>query len=57
MISTQVWKIPLNKSSINTMLKRKEEDVSMYTKEECSIPSGMEKYIPVQTTRDITGKY
>ena len=55
MISTQVWKIPLERNSVNTMLETKEEIIGMHTKKECSILSGMGKYITVQTSRDITG--
>ena len=37
------------------MLKvRTVEDVEVYAKEECSIPTGMGKYIPVQTNPGIT---
>ena len=32
-----------------------EEDVEVYAQEECSIPAGMGKYIPVQTNRGIMG--
>ena len=32
-----------------------EENVGVYTKEECSIPAGMGKYIPVQTNCEIKG--
>ena len=32
-----------------------EENVGVYAKEECSIPAGMGKYIPVQTNREIKG--
>ena len=55
-ISPQVWKILPKKVSINTMLKTKEEVIGLYTKEKCSILSGMVKYIPVQTSREVMGK-
>ena len=32
-----------------------EENVRVYAKEQCSIPAGMGKYIPVQTNRKIQG--
>ena len=32
-----------------------EENVGVFAKEECSIPAGMGKYIPVQTNHEITG--
>ena len=36
-------------------MERTEEDVGVYSQEECSIPAGMGKYIPVQINRGITG--
>ena len=54
-ISTQVWRIPLEKINIYVLKERKEEDVGVYTKKECSIPTGTGKYIPLQTNREITG--
>ena len=39
-ISTQVWRIPCEKININVLKERTEEDVGVYTKEECSIPLG-----------------
>ena len=41
--------------NINVLRERPEEDVGAYAQEECFIPAGMEKYIPVQTNRGITG--
>ena len=32
-----------------------EENVRVYAKEQCSIPAGMGKTIPVQTNREIQG--
>ena len=43
------------KININVLKERKEEDVGVYTKKECSIPTGTGKYIPLQTNREITG--
>ena len=37
--------------NINVLKERTEEEVGVYAKEECSIPAGMGKYIPVQTNR------
>ena len=48
MISNHVWKIPLERKSVNTVLQPEEEIIGAYTKEECSIPSGIGKYTPVQ---------
>ena len=31
------------------------ENVGVYAKEQCSIPAGMGKYIPVQTNQEIQG--
>ena len=50
-ISTQVWRIPPEKITINVVRERPEEAVGVYTQEESSIPAGMGKYIPVQTDR------
>ena len=47
-ISRQVWRIPCERISINAVSERLEEAVGVYAKEECSIPTGMGKYIPVQ---------
>ena len=47
-ISTQVWRIPLERISINRIQERPEEVVGVYVKDTCSIPAGMGKYIPVQ---------
>ena len=56
MISTQVWRIPRERISINTLIERPEDAVGVYAKDTCSIPAGMGKYIPVQTNREITGE-
>ena len=50
-ISTQVWRIPREKININVVSGRPEEALGVYAQEECSIPAGMGKYIPVQTNR------
>ena len=52
MISTQVWRIPRVKISINALTERLKEAVRVYAKDDCSIPVGMGKYIPVQTNCD-----
>ena len=54
MILLQVWRIPREKISINTLNKRPEETTGVYAKEDCSIPTGMGKYIPVQINCEIT---
>ena len=54
-ISTQVWRIPSERRNINELKERVEENVGVYAKEECSIPTGMGKHIPVQTNLEITG--
>ena len=54
-ISTQAWRIPLDKISINILQDGVEENVGVYAKEQCSIPAGMGKYIPVQTNHEIQG--
>ena len=56
MISSQVWRIPRKKSSINTLEESTEEVTEVYAKEDCLIPVEMGKYIPVQTNRQITGE-
>ena len=55
-ISVQVWWIPCEKISINTLNERPEEAMGVNAKKDCSIPAGMGKYIPVQTNREITGE-
>ena len=52
-ISTQVWRIPWVKININVLRERLEEDVRVYAQEECFIPAGMGKYIPVLTNPGI----
>ena len=54
-ISTQVWKIPCEKISINAVSKRPNKAFGVYAQDECSIPAGMGKYIPVQTNHGVTG--
>ena len=56
MISSQLWRIPLEKISINILKERTEEAAGVYAKEDCLIPASMGKYIPVQTNREITGE-
>ena len=53
-ISVQAWRIPRERSSINTLEERTDEVTGVYAKEDCSIPVGMGKYIPVQMNREIT---
>ena len=50
----EVWRIPREKISINTLNERPEEAAGVYAKEDCSIPAGMGKYILVQTNHEIT---
>ena len=52
-ISTHAWRIPRKKVTINVLKDGIEENVGAYTKEQCSIPAEMGKYIPVQTNREI----
>ena len=47
MISMQVWRIPRERISVNTLIERWEEVVGVYTKDNCSILMGKVKYIPV----------
>ena len=54
-ISTQVWRIPCEKISINAVSERPEEAVGVYVQDAYSIPAGMGKYIPVQTNSGVTG--
>ena len=56
MILSQVWRIPREKISVNTLNERPEEAMGVYGKEDCSIPARMGKYIPVQTNLEITGE-
>ena len=44
-ISTQTWRIPREKININVLKNGVEENVGVYTKEQCSIPAGMGKYV------------
>ena len=41
---------------VNILNERPEEATGEYAKEDCSIATGMGKYIPVQTNREITGE-
>ena len=50
-ILTQVWRIPCEKININVLT---EEAIEVYAQEECSIPTGIGKYIPVQTNHGVT---
>ena len=52
-ISAQTWRIPREKMNINVLQEGVEENVGEHTKEKCSIPAGVGKYVPVQTNRDI----
>ena len=56
MISVQVWRIPQERISVNRLSERLEEDVGVYAKDNCAIPTRMGKYIPVQTNCEITGE-
>ena len=49
-ISTQAWRIPRDKISINILQDGVEENIGVYAKEQCSIPAGMGKYIPDKQT-------
>ena len=52
----QVWRIPGEKISINMLSERTEEAMRVYAKDTSSIPTVMEKYIPVQTNHEVTGE-
>ena len=54
MILSQVWTIPQEKISIEKLNESPEEAKGVYAKVDCSIPTGMGKYIPVQTNHEIT---
>ena len=54
-ISTQAWRIIREKVTINVLKDGLAENVGVYAKEQCSIPAGMGKYIPVQTNQEIQG--
>ena len=41
--------------AINILKDEVQEKVGVYAKEQCSIPAGMGKYIPVQTNQEIHG--
>ena len=53
--ATKEQRIPHEKTNINVLRERPEEDVGVYAQEECSIPTWMGKYIPVQTNHGVTG--
>ena len=55
-ISTQVWRIPREKISVNMLQERPAEVVGVYAKDDCSIRIGTGTYIPVQTGREIAGE-
>ena len=46
----------MKRNSINRVQGMLEEVIGVYTKDECSIPSEMGKYILVQTSQDIKDK-
>ena len=54
-ISTQVWRIPHEKISINIVRERPEEAEGVYKQGECPITAGMGKYIHVETIRRVKG--
>ena len=56
MILSQVWRIPREKISFNTLNESQEGTTVVYAKEDCLIPAGMGKYIPVQRNHDIIGE-
>ena len=51
-ISTQAWRIPREINALKDVLAG---NLGVYVKEQCSIPAGTGKYIPVQTNREIHG--
>ena len=53
-ISTQVWRIYHEKISINAVSAWPEETIGVYAQDQCSIPTGMGKYIPLQTNCGVT---
>ena len=56
MILMHVWRIPCERIGVNTLNEMPEEAVGVYAMDDCSIPAGMGKYIPVQTNLEITGE-
>ena len=54
-ISTQVWRIPCEKISVNVVNEQPVGAIGVYAQEKCLIPAGMGKYIPVQKNRGVTG--
>ena len=48
-------RIPHERIIINAVIKRLEEAIGVYAKDECSVPAGMGKYMPVQTNCGVTG--
>ena len=53
MISNQVWRILIERVTINMVQEMSEEVVKIYAKETCWVPAGMGKYIPMQTGCEI----
>ena len=51
--ATRKQEIPHEKITINVLKDGVEENVGVYAKEQCSIPAGMGKYMPVQTNREM----
>ena len=48
MISIHVWRIHRKKIGVNTLSERLEDAMGVYSKDDCSIPAGMVKYILVR---------
>ena len=42
-ISSQTWRIPIEKMNINVLQGGVEENIGVYAKEKCLIPAGMGK--------------
>ena len=49
-ISPQAWKILPKNARVNTMFEMNEEIIGVYIQQDYNIPSGMGKYIPLQTS-------
>ena len=56
-ISAQTWRIPREKININVLQDGVEENIGVYAKEQCSIPAGIVKCVPVQTNFVIQGMF
>ena len=56
MLSVQVWRIPQERISIDTLSERPEEAMGVYAKDNFSIHEGIGEYIPVQKNREKTGE-